>query len=746
MPSDSIYNIGHSVVAILMAVGFCGVGLIGALPLIRMLRISQSEIIPFSLCSGIAATGLSCALISNLGQRVHYIAPLFVILASLGWSSLFLRCKKNTLNRKWYLIGMMTVGLSLTWAIVLQFAAGGLSPTNDLFTYVSCAQWLQDHSFTDPIVFSPDNVSTLQPASYQTMGFRMGAIYILAFIQVLAGDASALQVAPIALGVLGSGFLASAYLLARWSLGFGRRHSLFFSILMFPVLVMCSLWSLLPQVGGLCAFMCSIALLDKARSSGGVSHRSGIGLSALAGLHAAWLSSVYSELLPVLFVPCFLFALWAVVKRPVLGLKEAAALAIVAALAGNAEWLRAAHALLTQKDAIVGGPMPMTMASHIGIMSGVFLDAIRLQRPYGIVEISVMATLTITASIGAVSLLISKGKSAFFVVALASALLLYCYFYFVALDPWSKKTGHTWSLFKLDQWMAPLWIGLSCVGWQVLYYWNKRVITALAMPFCVGWLIVVIGSARFTIQAQVAGLHGFGGKSAVSELSSLRAKLASQGASAAILIRSTKLNEPWPDAVYTYALQDYPLWSDWGGLWGVHAPPNIDEVYRSDSAVLHCGPILSSLWRPWFAGLMLLENNRLHVLSRSSPSPVEIIDEGETAQWIGLNETNWIIFNPTQSTVCYRLTFDVGRGPDSTDSVILNVRTQESTGFPSEIPVIGASKGRIEGMAKPGETNVTLFCSGSLSQDPGRADQRQLAALLTNVSIKIIDPEKALGK
>lgn len=150
------------------------------------------------------------ALLPNVVQRNigFYIAPILglaalILVATLyGWfsaykstltilSALFLfilffifEPKKKQFLKEYLQIIVFSLFCSVpVFAAVLHYQ--GYNPFTDIFTYLSQAQWLQDHAFSEKAVGSGYYPAATQVVLYQQSGSRMGASFFLGYVQSL---------------------------------------------------------------------------------------------------------------------------------------------------------------------------------------------------------------------------------------------------------------------------------------------------------------------------------------------------------------------------------------------------------------------------------------------------------------------------------------------------------------------------------------------------------------------------------
>jgi hypothetical protein len=82
---------------------------------------------------------------------------------------------------------------------VWQYAA--LNPYNDAFTYLVHGQWLQTHGFAHRAMQSGNYPAVSLVWAYQVTGWRMGASFILGYLQALMGAGWSYQVYPAAVAI-----------------------------------------------------------------------------------------------------------------------------------------------------------------------------------------------------------------------------------------------------------------------------------------------------------------------------------------------------------------------------------------------------------------------------------------------------------------------------------------------------------------------------------------------------------------
>ena len=108
----------------------------------------------------------------------------FIIFVVVTLISFFLDNKKRELLLNVYKISIfgLIISLPILGPLIIY---DGFNPFNDTYTYLVHGQWLQFHPFSEKIIQSGHFPAESQVSMYQVDGSRMGASFLLAFIQSL---------------------------------------------------------------------------------------------------------------------------------------------------------------------------------------------------------------------------------------------------------------------------------------------------------------------------------------------------------------------------------------------------------------------------------------------------------------------------------------------------------------------------------------------------------------------------------
>lgn len=348
------------------------------------------------------------------------------------------------------------------WTCLWRF--GALNPFNDTFTYLVHAQWLQSNPFRHAAVAAIETPALTQVSSYQAGQLRMGASFLLGWVQSVAGAAWAHEVWP-AVIVLPMACGALALAGAVW-LATRRRRWLCLSFALLPGLSLNGLtfaqvYGFLPQSFGL-AF--AFGALVMAAQGGRLLWPAALCLSA----HVY----CYPEALP------FTLAGWAallLLRRPawrplLLGL----ALALP-------ELPRAWHAVRYLAGLRVGVDRPISAIESFGHATGLFSgpwdDRASIMAPLVWVVLIALAGFRWRTPV----LLACAGVLA----ALSAAWL---WFTLVEPNPWRPgETGNPWRQARAASWAV--WPALLLVSAGLARWWPRArwaVSAAMAIWFCLG--------------------------------------------------------------------------------------------------------------------------------------------------------------------------------------------------------------------------------------------------------------------
>jgi hypothetical protein len=357
---------------------------------------------------------------------------------------------------------------------VWRYAA--INPYNDTFFYLVHGQWLQTHGFAEPATLSGNYPAITQVLVFQLVGIRMGASFMLGYIQALMGADWSYQVYP---AVVAIPIVACALAVAGAAYSVCRRLSL---ALLCGATVGLTLNGLsygagngfFAQTWGL-AFVCGVLTLTGAVLRQSVVHskpQTALGYWVPVALLLSASIHCYSPISPFPIATMGLvFLVAAIPFRRRLGrlLVLAVWLVFLCLLLVNLEWIRVARTLRTESAAVVGmavnWPWWHFLAVAMGLRTGVQdADVYLLGKPA-----------TGPACIAGVGLVLAglwwcqryRGKTLQLIPHLAFlslVFLAFVYFRYVAASPWSTGTGQSWNQFKLSNWATPSMFCLLATG------------------------------------------------------------------------------------------------------------------------------------------------------------------------------------------------------------------------------------------------------------------------------------------
>jgi hypothetical protein len=375
------------------------------------------------------------------------------------------------------------------------FAYGGFSAHNDAFTYLVHSNWLQEHALREAVLPEALTPRTTQIALYQQEGLRMGASFLLALLQGLAGFRWSYEIYPaVVIAAVATCCLAVGFPLARALRP--MRRSLRLALLALPAfslggLVFGADFGFLPQTIGLAlgaSLLFAVGPLLRPVASAGTS---GVVIAKAAvpcAILFAGATLAYTELAPFVLVAMLgsglAFALrwggWARISL------FGCILVGLSILLLNVELVRAYAALRAQSRAVVGSPVDWTLLGYVAHAFGVHGGAwdmfqwTRSERPpalslalgWLLLGLSIGATLAGARSIG------RSVMSGALMPALAATtvfMLGILYFRFLVPSPFPKGVGQSWSQFKLSEWAHPFIVAFALLASTALRGRSGRV-------------------------------------------------------------------------------------------------------------------------------------------------------------------------------------------------------------------------------------------------------------------------------
>ncbi len=357
---------------------------------------------------------------------------------------------------------------------VWRFAA--VNPYNDAFFYLVHGQWLQTHGFAEPVTRSGNYPAITQVMGFQLVGMRMGASFMLGYIQALMGADWSYQVYPAAVAIP---VVACALAVAGVAYTVCRRM---------PLALLCgatigltlngfsygACQGFFAQTWGL-AFVSGVLILTGAILRPSVEHstlRTALGYWVPVALLLSAAIHCYSVISPFpLATMGLVFLAAAILFRQRLGrlLVIAGWLGFLCVMLVNLEWIRIARCLRVESGAIVGMAIDWRwwhfLAVAMGLRTGVqdadvYLLGVRATGLACIVGVGLVVT-------GLAWCQRQRGRTLVLIphlVFLSLAALAFVYFRFVAASPWPTGTGQSWNQFKLSNWATPSMFCLLVTG------------------------------------------------------------------------------------------------------------------------------------------------------------------------------------------------------------------------------------------------------------------------------------------
>jgi hypothetical protein len=334
---------------------------------------------------------------------------------------------------------------------------------NDPWTYCVQSQWLQEHSFSDPIARNNEYGAQSQVFFTQLTGTRAGAQFLQAAAQSLLGLTWAHEAYPI---VVCAGYTCGAFVVAFFASisGYRRARLVAWTVgLLFALTLngfgLGALRGYFPQTIGLplgaagCA-LCGWLMSYHTILRPGTVHK----FAVLIGLLLAASTYAYSEILPFLILGCATGVLYQHWTRDCLQatLRSAGIILATFLVFAGAELPRAIRALIGQSKSVVGEGIPwapLDFVRHaLGTQSG-YTDGnvLLVSAP----TISGIATLIV--AVLAVCGLVRYRKQKF-IMPLAAILAVFCLFFlhfrYRVEPPFLVGSGQSWSQYKLANWSS----------------------------------------------------------------------------------------------------------------------------------------------------------------------------------------------------------------------------------------------------------------------------------------------------
>jgi hypothetical protein len=458
-------GVGVALVLLVAVMTLVGRQLVGTLPY-RLRPRAKLYLAP--------ALGLALLVIvaSTVGRFVGFVTVpgvVTAVTAMAGQWALSRECNKIQAITHALLVAMVSlVAGSAILMSVLRY--GGYDSYSDAFTYLVHGNWLQHHGFIDFI--PPDQVEpySTQIYLYQVYGFRMGASYVLGWVQAAAGLEWSYLAYPVVLSLAAAAF--SFAVLFAASLFCRMRRVDGYLLACLPALspgamTFSMIKGFLPQSFGL---MMGLAFL----SLGGaliaeftsrprqIPRKTFWGISLILGGLGACAVTCYSELSPFLAVAIVFTVGVVLVLRPksrgeVLRFVGASALTALVLL--NWEAWRAVKALQILATGVVGWPVDWPAVNFLGFAFGLHGGS----GDYAVDWLFGNNTWLNWAALAALLAVILWAWQRPIRIHFIAALPLLCfgglcaiafaYFRYVSASPFPIGKGQSWSEFKLANWV-----------------------------------------------------------------------------------------------------------------------------------------------------------------------------------------------------------------------------------------------------------------------------------------------------
>ena len=349
------------------------------------------------------------------------------------------------------------------------------NPFNDIFTYLVHSQWLQQHAYREPALLSGYFPALSDVASYQQLGARMGASFVMAWIQGMFGAPWSYLVYPVAVTLpLIAGCLVIGYCASINSFGRYKPFLIaFFAAVGLNGFAFGMSYGFLPQTYGIAFAIGSLLMLGIANSR----------LSKVRAWKEAFLLAVpcallfssmvycYSEIVPFTTFAFLLASVYFLVKRDCRhGLvKFYSAFFVEVAVLVNLEMPRAFFAILRQSKALVGGPLDWRIIDFAGLSFGFrggYCDEVWLLGS-PVISVLLLAVLLIPLFLNRKALICNRFSALLPCIAfILISGVFFLYYRYGYPSPWPTGKGQSWNQFKIANWVSAFCMVL--VGLSVL--------------------------------------------------------------------------------------------------------------------------------------------------------------------------------------------------------------------------------------------------------------------------------------
>lgn len=412
------------------------------------------------------------------------------------------------------------VGFVLYLSLFSLLRDNAFDPYNDVISYISLGEYLQDHSFRVPIPVQVQSPVVAMPFMYQLRGWRMGANFFLALVQSWVPFSRSIDVYPAVSAFAVILDLLTVFLCGRWLV----RMPVFYSLCgcLFGFTNLCQAYyvadlGMMNQLYGVAFFFTGLALAGRLYSAAPGGGRSWV---VLLGLVSAALVSAYPEMLPMYGLSLIgAFGLRAIATR-CWGWRRLVNLLLAGGLTAflsNIEFLRAMKSVPFQMRLGGGWHIPYTpwqvIASWLGVFPGYnewgfYSDFVGNGFLYWVQYILAWLIIALVAySVAMLAARLQFFRFAEFSCAFTVYLGLTVYFAFFVMNPnLPGHLGQTWSISKLTIYSFPLGVCAFTLAFRRMPYGRPLVFSIALLSALSFWPIHDGLAHRRT--AQVRSLTG----------------------------------------------------------------------------------------------------------------------------------------------------------------------------------------------------------------------------------------------
>jgi len=391
------------------------------------------------------------------------------------------------------------------------YVYGGFDSSNDAFTYLAHAAWLQDHAFSEQIAADATTPFSSQIYLYQRTGLRMGASFLLGMLQALLNLRFAYDVYPsLALSAIASCCLSAGFPIARLLRSIARPARL--ALLALPAftaggLVLGAAEGFLPQTLGL-AFGAAVVFTSGPLLAWAATTRAEWRAQALAPLPLALLLAsmvyAYPELAPFIGLAICLSVCYAAIRyRRWRGLLIFCAVCVASAgLILNTELARAYAAIRMQSGAVVGNAVDWPALGFLAHALGLYGGDTEQPFPGGsraaaMIPLGLLGISLCILGLARAWKSVRDGRLMPVMTLLAILAVAFAYFRYEIPSPFALGMGQSWSQYKLSEWMHPFAMSIAVAMVAGLKARSsRRFARALMGAFLVGLIIASSNGIR----------------------------------------------------------------------------------------------------------------------------------------------------------------------------------------------------------------------------------------------------------